>query len=188
MRNLISILAIAALFISIACPVFARAVQAQVPTPEVGGPTPGIGGRTTVTPGGVRDTPSPVVPPAPAPIAEPAEPAITPEPEQPEVVAPPTVLEPAPPADTRTVPRIEMESPAAPSIPAGTGAGPGITAAPEAVPMQDQFDFSEGGTFAAEGPDDIIPRAGLGYGWISLLGGALTAAGVALKKRVERVE
>jgi len=187
MRKLIYTFTVAAIYISITCPVLARAVQAQVSMPDVGGPMPSVDGKTTITPGGVQETPSPTVPPAPVPI-EPVEPAITPEPNQPEVVAPPTVLEPVPPPDTRTVPRIEMGSPASPSVPAGTGAGPETISTSEALPAQDTFGFPEEDTFASDESAEIIPRAGLGYGWISLLGTAMAAAGIVMKKVVRKKE
>lgn len=165
MQKPLYILAIVVLLASMTNPAFARAIQAQVPTPEVGGPAPDVRGRTTITPGGVRE-PS-------APVAEPAEPEITTETEQPEVVAPPTVVEPSVPPDTRTVPRIDMDEPVTQSTPAGVGAGPDTA---DVVPPDD---FPEDDTFATGGQDDLIPRAGMGLGWLALLGGAMTGAGLA---------
>ncbi|MEN6520968.1 MAG: hypothetical protein ABFD46_07445 [Armatimonadota bacterium] len=169
MRNPLYILVIIVILLSLTSPVFTRAIQAQVSTPDVGGPTPNVGGTTTITPGGVQ---------APAaPVTEPEEPQVTPVPEQPGEVAPPTVVEPTTPTDNRTVPKIDMTEPTTQSTPAGVGAGPGSSSL---VPAGG---FTEEVSSVTKADGALIPRAGIELGWISLLGGAMIAAGIAMRRR-----
>ncbi|MEN6371023.1 MAG: hypothetical protein ABFD64_03335 [Armatimonadota bacterium] len=169
MRNQLYSLIIIVFFVSITSPAFTRAIQAQVSTPDVGGPSPNVGGTTTVTPGGVQAPAAPEI--------KPEEPEITPAPEQPGEVAPPTVVEPTAPTDNRTVPKINMNEPPTQSTPAGVGAGPGTASE---VPTGG---FAETGTTAARTQETLIPRAGIELGWLSLLGGAMTGAGIAMRRR-----